>query len=100
MAKAVKYDIYITADTESNKDGSLYLLSTYNPELGPELFYNLKDFYSYLNTLGNVIVYVHNFANWDSYFLYTNEVMEGYEVYERVNKQKKLLSVTLRHQVG
>jgi len=96
----IKFKRFITADTESNKDGSLYLLSTFDPLLDDaRVFYNLTTFYDYLQTLGNVVVYIHNFGSWDSYFLFTEEVTTRFEVIHKIARQKKLVSVTLGHDV-
>lgn len=59
----VKYNIEVTLDTESNTDGSLYLIAIYNPDMGYELFYDLNSLYDRLEQLGNVKCYVHNYAN-------------------------------------
>lgn len=96
----VKFKRFITADTESNKDGSLYLLSTFDPQLDDaRVFYNLTTFYDYLQTLGNVVVYIHNFGSWDSYFLFTEEVTTRFKVLNKIARQKKLVSVTLGYDV-
>lgn len=96
----IKFKRFITADTESNKDGSLYLLSTFDPDLDDaRVFYDLTTFYDYLQTLGNVVVYIHNFGSWDSYFLFTEAIVNRFEVLHKIARQKKLVSVTLGHEV-
>lgn len=96
----VKYNIEVTLDTESNTDGSLYLIAIYNPDMGYELFYDLNSLYNRLEQLGNVKCYVHNYANWDSYFLHNKEINKRYEIHNMLNNQRKVLSLTYKHKDG
>ena len=92
----IYYDNWITLDTESNKDGSLYLISTYSKKEKARVFYDLESLFNYLDYLGNVIIYVHNYANWDSYFLNTAYTFKRYKYVSHLANQKKLLSLTIR----
>lgn len=62
--KRIRWNRRVFVDTESNPDGSLYIISYYDPELDEyQLFYNLKDFHDFLiKKDDNTLCYVHNFG--------------------------------------
>lgn len=95
--RRVRWENRVYVDTESNLDGSLYIISYYNPDKEEyKLFYDLDSFYDYLTSLNeSTLCYVHNFGKWDSYFLLHGKFLDNLE--DIVNKDKQILKYIISY---